>query len=380
MAKATLKIYGDIGTVDPMFEMFSMSSDMIGSKEVSQFLDDNKEATEITVRINSRGGDVQEGWCIYDLLTTSGKKITTVGEGKVYSIATIIFLAGSEREMLKNADGLIHNPYIPPYTLADAYESSDLIKIAEELAQEEEKILDFYAQKTGTDKAKLAEYMKDETKLSAEDMVTLGFATKVVEPIKAFAYIKPKNNFMTPDQEKSFFERLGSALDNAVAKVAGFSRLPASAQELTDKDGNVLKLEKETGAPAVGDLASPDGTYTMSDGSVVTVADGKVTEVSAPEEEMTDLEKANAEIEKLKGELTTATQALEAEKAAIAAEKETIAAQVTEYSALITELRAIKNEWKPDGRTNNTGKTDAKKTGIDMDQVKEIIKAINSKK
>ena len=88
-------------------------SSLFPQKKVSDFLDDHKDADLITVRINSRGGDVQEGWAIHDLLVNSGKKIKTIGEGKVYSIATIVFLAGTEREMMKNADGLIHNPFIP---------------------------------------------------------------------------------------------------------------------------------------------------------------------------------------------------------------------------------------------------------------------------
>jgi ATP-dependent Clp protease protease subunit len=375
--KAVLKIYGDIGISDPMMELFGMGDTMIGAKEVSEFIEANKEATEIDVRINSRGGDVQEGWAIYDLLTTSGKKIKTIGEGRVYSIATIVFLAGAEREMLKNADGLIHNPYIPPYTLADAYESGDLLKIAESLKQEEEKILDFYAEKTGTDKAKLAEYMKEETKLSAEDMVTLGFATKVVEPIKAYAYIKP--NIMTKDEEKRFFERLGSILDNAVAKVAGFSRLPSKAMELTDKDGNVLKVEKEEGSPAVGDTASPDGTFNMPDGKVITVSGGVITEITDAPEETEDSEKDQkiSDLEKQVNELTEQLAAVNAAKDAFEVEKTALATSQAEASALVEELRAIKNEWKPEGRSQVNGTTNEK--ALDLDRVKAILAEINKK-
>lgn len=126
---ATFKIYGDIG--EPMTDMIFFGAEdatTVNAAAISKFIEDNADADELVIRINSRGGDIQEGWAIYDLLTTSGKKITTVGDGKVYSIATIVFMAGSTRKMMKNADGLIHNPYIPQYTLSDAYESSDLGK------------------------------------------------------------------------------------------------------------------------------------------------------------------------------------------------------------------------------------------------------------
>lgn len=387
MAKtAVLKIYGDIGESDPMMEAyFGVTDGNIGAKTVSDFLEANPDATDIVVRINSRGGDVQEGWAIYDLLTTSGKHVRTVGEGKVYSIATIIFLAGTEREMYKNADGLIHNPYIPPYSLDDKYESADLVKIAESLAQEEAKILDFYAERTGSDKAKLAEYMKDETKLSAEDMVTLGFATKIVEPVKAYAYIKPNKNIftMTPQEEATFFEKVTATMARAI-EALGLSRLPAStAQELTDKDGNKLTLTKEAGAPAVGDEASPDGTFTMENGDVIVVTAGKIESITPAAPEETELDKANKEVARLTAALADAEAAKTAAEAAAAtaaiaataatAAKADFTARTAEAAALVTELTNLKNNWKPEARMGQTGSV--KKgviNGIDLDRVAEI--------
>ena len=371
---AVLKIYGDIGNPDRMMEMFGITDDSVSAKIVSDFLDEHKDDTELTVRINSRGGDVQEGWAIYDLLVNSGKKIKTIGEGKVYSIATIIFLAGSDREMMKNADGLIHNPFIPPYTLADKYESNDLIKIAESLKQEEEKILDFYAEKTGTDKAKLAEYMKEDTKLSAEDMVTLGFATKVIEPILAFAYVTPKNKFNM--DEKAFFERLGATLDSAVTKIAGFSRLPAKDQTMTDKDGKEFTIEKETGSPSVGDKASPDGTFIMTDGTTVVISNGEVTEVTAPAEDKSELEIANERIATLEAEklaLESKVTDAEKEKTEASVAKTAALAKEAEAKALFDELSALKNDWKPGTRQQNFKKTE-NSGAVDVEAVKEKMK------
>jgi len=74
MESAILKIYGDIGESDSMLEMFDITDDTISAKTVSDFLDENKSAEEIVVKINSRGGDVQEGWSIVDLLMNSERK------------------------------------------------------------------------------------------------------------------------------------------------------------------------------------------------------------------------------------------------------------------------------------------------------------------
>jgi len=378
MKNVVLKIYGDIGEPDKMLEMFDVSDDTVSPKNVSDFLDENKDATEITVRINSRGGDVQAGWAIYDLLTNSGKKIKTIGESKIYSIATIVFLAGEEREMMKNADGLIHNPFIPPYTLADQYESDDLLKIAESLKQEEAKILDFYVEKTGSPKEKLAEYMKEDTKLSAEDMVELGFATKIIEPVKAYAYIKLNNNFkMTEKDVKTFGEKIDTILD----KIKGLSRINPTDQTLKDKDGKEFTLEKESGAPAVGDKASPDGTFVMADGKTIVIEGGEVKEVKEPAAAKTELELANEKIADLEKQLDEEkAKVADTEKVktdAVTAEA-AFKAKTVEAQGLITELQNLKNSWKPEGRTKFSSAE--KVDGINLNQVREIMETTKNKK
>lgn len=377
MEPAVLKIYGDIGESIPD-SIFSEGAESISARHVSEFLDSHKEATHIIVRINSRGGDVQEGWLIHDLLVDSGKHIKTIGEGKIYSIATIVFLAGAEREIMKNADGLIHNPFIPPYTLADQYESGDLLKIAAGLMQEEAKILDFYVSRTGTPKETLAEYMKDDTKLSAEDMLNLGFATKILEPVRAYAYIKPINKFtMTEPDVKTFGEKLDAILD----KVKNFTRLPSKNQSLKDKDGNEFQLDKEEGSPAIGDKASPDGSYTMEDGRIIVVAGGVISEIKEAEQAKSDLDLANdkiAELTKQLDEEKARVVAIEQSKPDLVATEEALKSKEAEAVALIDELKNLKNSWKPESR----GKFSAsEKVGeINMNRYREIKEKMKATK
>ena len=360
--EAVLKIFGDIGESDPLMELMG-ESETISAKTVSEFLENHKDASSITVRINSRGGDVQEGWAIYDLLSTSGKSIKTIGEGKIYSIATIIFLAGSEREIMKNADGLIHNPYIPPYTLADQYESSDLLKLADGLQQEEKKILDFYVRVTGSDESKLAELMKEDTKLSAEDMLNLGFATKIIEPIKAFAFIKPKNNFkMTESDVKTFGQKIDAILD----KLKNLSRIEPTNLTLKDKDGKEFTLAKESGSPAIGDEASPDGSYVMESGETVVISEGKVTEIMPKEEGDSELDLANAKIAELQAQLDEAIAA----KPDLTVKEQELEAEIVKAKGLATELSNLKNSWKPESRTRFS--TSDKVGDIDLNQVREL--------
>ncbi len=366
---AVLKIYGDIGITDE-FSMLFGGEECISAKTVSDFLDENQGEDEITVKINTRGGDVQEGWAIHDLLKNSGKKIITIGEGKVYSIGTVIFLAGSTRKMLKNADGLIHMPFIPPYTLADQYESDDLLKIAEGLKQEENKILEFYVEQTKGDRATLEKYMKEETKLSAEDMLKLGFATEVVEPVVAYAFINPhKFQKMTEKDKNAWLEKLKALMNSPVAKALGFSRLEESLNmEMTDKSGNKFTIEKESGEPAVGDSASPDGTYEMESGDTIIVSGGKITEITKP------APPADKTVEELRAQVNTLTSerdTLQAKVTELEASKTALDAEKTKVQNLFKELSTLKNQWKPDPRGNKGSST--ADTGINLDRVNEVL-------
>jgi len=362
--EAILKLYGDIG-------MSEDGESGITASTVVEFLERNAAADSLTVKINSRGGDVTEGWTIHDLLVNSGKRIKTVGEGKIYSIATIIFLAGSEREIMKNADGLIHNPFIPPYTLADQYESGDLMKIAESLKQEEAKILDFYVERTGAAKDRLAEYMKEDTKLSAEDMFSLGFATKIIEPVRAFAYIN--HNYKTCKMDESDVKTFGQKLDAILDKIKNFSQLAPIDQTITDKEGKEFKLEKESGSPAVGDKASPDGTYTLSDGKVIVIENGAVSKINEGEVEETELDKLKRENAELKDKMA----ALESEKPDLEAAQEALKVKEAAAVALYTELDGMRNSWRPDAR----GKfgTGDKVGSVDLARVKELNDKLNKK-
>jgi ATP-dependent Clp protease protease subunit len=352
MKTAVLKIYGDIGTdvTDVM---------------VSDFLDKNKAAEDITVRINSCGGDVTTGWNIYDYLKSSGKNIKTVGEGKVYSIATVIFLAGSDREILPNSDGVIHMPRIsdPQGT----FQADDFRFLTDYMDKEEEKILNLYVNTTGQDREKLKKYMKSETMLSAEDMVSLGFATKISESLKPIAYFKLNKNNMDENTVKTF----GEKLDAIIAKIAGFSRLSTENMMIKDVNGNECKIDKATGEPAVGDKATPDGNFVMASGKTIVVAGGVITEIKDSTPSTLDL--ANAKIAELEAKVTAA----EAFKSESETAKAAFEAQEVSAKALVTELTALKNTWKPTGRQNVN--TENKVGSVDLNRVKEIITNTNSK-
>jgi ATP-dependent Clp protease protease subunit len=366
---ATFLLYGDIVPFEEKQtnELFGVNIG-VSSKDISDFIEANKEAEEYIIRINSRGGSVTEGFLIHDLLVNSGKKVTTIGEGKIFSIATVVFLAGNKRVMLENSDGLIHMPFIPPYTLADSYDSKELGALTESLKQEEEKILQFYVQKTGHDKEELRAFMEKETMLAAADMLKLGFATEIKEQLKAVAFI---NNSLTNKKTNEMAEKtvMEKILDRADAILAKFSRIDAKNMEQTDVNGNKFTVEREEGDIQVGDKANPDGEYTLENGTKVVVLEGVITEmVPAAEEGDGEMEALKAENAELKEKL-----------AAMEAKVSNVANLETEMKGLITDLRAQKSVVTIEGRQQNFKKVEQVKNQVDKDDIRERMKKLNNK-
>ena len=183
--------------------------------------------THINVKINSVGGDVDEGFAIHDYLRSHGLPVTTVGEGRVYSIATVILLAGDEGErfMSPNSQFMVHNPWAYVAGNADELETYTV-----ELRRRESQLADFYAAKTGQSNTDIRDWMNAETYLNAADTVALGFADSIhevikvaaMEPIKAVAKFKVTNS--KPDMsdqisvDRKWFQELFSAVFKSPAK------------------------------------------------------------------------------------------------------------------------------------------------------------------
>lgn len=64
------------------------------------------------VYISSGGGIVNSGWAVYDMLRACKSHVTTVGMGRVYSMATTILQAGDERILRPNCTVMIHPLYL----------------------------------------------------------------------------------------------------------------------------------------------------------------------------------------------------------------------------------------------------------------------------
>lgn len=302
---------------------FGFFGEGVTLKDIQEQL--NKNADSVTVHINSNGGDVREGFAIHDFLASSGKKITTVIEGKCYSIATVIFLAGSDREMQENAELMIHNPW----GMAEG-DANEIEKYADWIRENEDRLANFYVQKTGQSLEDIRAMMAETTFMDAEKAIEKNFATKKVEPMKAVALIN--NNMKLDDNDKNWFESQFSKIEklfkpkaqeppkSMVVKVADGSEIFIETEDETLQGKKVFKVSE--GQPT--EEAVENGDYTLEDGRVITVADGVITDV----QEMAE----NKEVDELKARI-----------AELEAENETFKAKATEHEE---ELKAEKAKFE----------------------------------
>ena len=129
----------------------------------------------ITVRINSPGGDVMAGAEIYSALLEhrlNGRgKVTVVVTALAASAASVIAMAGDEILMSPVAYMMIHNPW--SVTFGDAHDMRHEAKVLDEIR---EGLITAYERKTGKDREALRRMLDQETWMSATTCVEEGFA------------------------------------------------------------------------------------------------------------------------------------------------------------------------------------------------------------
>ena len=131
---------------------------------------------DITVWINSPGGDCVAAAQIYNMLMDYNGNVTVKIDGIAASAASVIAMAGTKVLMSPVSMMMIHNPM----TIAFG-DSAEMQKAIEMLGSVKDSIINAYEIKTGLSRAKLSHLMDAETWMDANTAVELGFADEVIK-------------------------------------------------------------------------------------------------------------------------------------------------------------------------------------------------------
>ena len=135
----------------------------------------NAGSGDITVWINSPGGDCVAAAQIYNMLSTYNGKVTVKIDGIAASAASVIAMAGDTVLVSPVSMLMIHNPATVAWG-----DHAEMQKAIDMLSEVKESIINAYVLKTGLSRAKLSHLMDAETWMDANKAVELGFADGII--------------------------------------------------------------------------------------------------------------------------------------------------------------------------------------------------------
>lgn len=283
---------------------------------------------DVRVRINSFGGDVEEGFAIYSELRRYAKEnkseITMLAEGRCASIATVIFLAGDKRILNEYVEPFVHDAWT--YAIGDG---KTIQRVADDLERCNKKIAEHYETHTDLDYNQARDLMANETSITAEECKRIRFATEIEEISRPVALqqifstnAKTRKMANKNKEAKGLLNKLAELLTTETEP--GQGKTKKNLEVFTDNQRALDFYELEEGeTPSVGDKANIGGqpaqgeykiaatgeTYVFGNGTT-----GELTEIiAAEEEENEDIEALKQENEKLREQLSAQDSKIEAQ-------------------------------------------------------------------
>lgn len=309
---------------------------------------------DVEVGVNSIGGDVDEGFAIYSELRRYAKdnnaKITTRAEGKVSSIATIIFLAGDTRIVSQYIQPFIHNAWT--YAAGDA---NEMRKMAVDLESVNERIAKFYAEHTALTYEEARALMEEDTFIDPQEAVNIRFATEIEQVLRPVALQRFKTKNSMKKDEKSILAKLREIFASEAKNVEVF----------TSTNESIVFPDLEEGqSPKVGDKAtidgkSAEGRYTLADGTVYVFVAGELTEI-IESDDSDDMEALKRENEELKAKLQEQETTLNSQKEQI----DSILAKQKEHDSKWNKLNSIVSGHVVDEKDERDDTPPNKKGGL----------------
>lgn len=164
----TITIYDVIGE-DPW------SGGGFSSKKMAAILR-NIGAKDVTVRINSPGGSVFEGFAIYNELRNHKAKVAIEIMGIAASAASYIAMAGDEIRMGLGTFLMVHNCW--GMVIGNRHDLDEAATVMEQIDNAQ---IDIFEARTGLKRAEIIKYLDAETFFSASEAVAKGFADSLME-------------------------------------------------------------------------------------------------------------------------------------------------------------------------------------------------------
>ena len=153
--------------------------------EVQEALTEHGWSNDVTVRVNSGGGYIDDGIAIYNALTAHKGQVTMIVDAVAASAASVIAMAGDEIVMRSGAMMMIHDPAGYAFGTAEDHEKSCAL-----LDKQADQMASIYADRSGQAVEDVRQAMKDTTWMTGDEAVEQGYAdrTDKVRSLAATAF------------------------------------------------------------------------------------------------------------------------------------------------------------------------------------------------
>lgn len=176
---ANLDLYGEVVSERPTdwYTGEPTSDAYIVASELLADLEELKTKDNITVHINSVGGDLYAGLAIYNRLKALPANITTINDGLAASAASIIFQAGDIRKVNAGSNLMVHQAM---GFLFGYYQLPDLQQVSKQLRAANKTAINVYAEASGRSTDEMKRLVDAETWLTGDEAVESGLADEVI--------------------------------------------------------------------------------------------------------------------------------------------------------------------------------------------------------
>ena len=176
---------------------YSIAEDMLTRREVEcvgditpdsayaitrqlRWLEREDSGAEITLLINSPGGDVTSGLAVYDVMKGLSCPVRTVCLGTAASMAALLFAAGSQRDILPHGRVMIHDPLILSGNGGSALQMQ---AVSDRLLKYRKELCTILAHCTGRTLQQIYRKTCKDTYFDAQEAVAFGLADQVIQKI-----------------------------------------------------------------------------------------------------------------------------------------------------------------------------------------------------
>lgn len=326
--RGKIYIIGDIGK-------FEDSKKWVELADVVAQVRKQPDATGFDVYIDSGGGYVDVGKDIRSYLESLNKPLHTIGMNIVASMATELHLMGITRQVRPNTKYMIHLPSGGVEGTAD-----EMAEYAKNTKAIEKRMLDYYVQRTGNTAEAIEPMLRNETWLTPEQLLDLGFITEMPMQLAAKLNINSKPNKMSKSKAESILDKITAALSGVKVK---------SKIVFTSDQKELVFAEVEDEAMIqVGDTATLDGTtppekVVLADGRTIVFDGNAVKEIIEKEDEVNEeLEAKQAELDKALSDL----EALQAKYDEVQAKHDELEVENKANKKIIAKVEALKSEFQ----------------------------------